>query len=91
MELNLARDMRDKKRGFYKYKGDKKKTRENVGPLLTETGHLFPSDMEKAEVLNGAFASVLNSQSSFPLGAQPLHWEMDEEEQNEALGPAGKS
>lgn len=38
MELNLARDDTGNKKGFYVYKGDKKKSRENVVPLLQETG-----------------------------------------------------
>lgn len=32
-DLNLARDIRATKKKFYRYTGDKKKTRENVGPL----------------------------------------------------------
>ena len=38
MELNLARDVKDNKKCFYKYIGDKRKTRENVGPLMNEMG-----------------------------------------------------
>ena len=38
MELNLARDVKDNKKGFYKYMGDKRKAMENVGPLLNEAG-----------------------------------------------------
>ncbi|KAK4807097.1 hypothetical protein QYF61_018438 [Mycteria americana] len=49
MELNLARDVKGNKKGFYKYIGDKRKARENVGPLLNEAGDLVTQDMEKAE------------------------------------------
>ncbi|KAJ7424018.1 rna-directed dna polymerase from mobile element jockey-like [Pitangus sulphuratus] len=63
LELNLARDDEDNK-GFYKYIGDKRKTRESVGPLLNGTGTLVTQDMEKAEVLNAAFASVFTSKTS---------------------------
>lgn len=42
---------------------DKRKTRENVGPLLKETGDLVTQDSGKAEVLN-AFASVFTSKTS---------------------------
>lgn len=31
MELNLARNVKDNKKGFYKYIGDRRKTTENVG------------------------------------------------------------
>lgn len=31
MEIRLVGDIKDGKKGFYKYTGDEKKTRENVG------------------------------------------------------------
>ncbi|GAB0204934.1 mitochondrial enolase superfamily member 1 [Grus japonensis] len=58
IEINLARDVKDKKKSFYRYVSDKRRTRENVGPLRNETGDLVTQDMEKAEVLNDFFASV---------------------------------
>lgn len=58
MELNLSRNAKDIKKGFYRYIGDKKKSRENMGPLLNEMGDLVTQDMEKAGELNAAFASV---------------------------------
>lgn len=36
MKLNLARDIKDNKKGFYRYVGDKRKVKENVGPLLNK-------------------------------------------------------
>jgi len=39
-------------------------SRENVGPLQKEAGDLVTQDVEKAEVLNGFFASVFNSKCS---------------------------
>ena len=35
-----------------------------MGPLRKETGDLVTQDMEKAEVLNGFFASVFNGKCS---------------------------
>ncbi|GAB0186361.1 hypothetical protein GRJ2_001101400 [Grus japonensis] len=64
IELNLARDIKDNKKSFYRYASDKRKTRENVGPLRKETGHLVNQDMEKAEVLNDFFASVFAGKCS---------------------------
>jgi len=61
MELNLARDVKDNKKGFYKYIADKKKTGRNAGPFLNETGDLVTQDIEKNEVPNAFFASVLTS------------------------------
>ncbi|KFV01476.1 hypothetical protein N340_10208, partial [Tauraco erythrolophus] len=64
IELNLARDIKGNKKGFYRYVNDKKRSRENVGPLRKETGDLATQDMEKAEVLNDFFASVFTGKSS---------------------------
>ncbi|GAB0209810.1 mitochondrial enolase superfamily member 1 [Grus japonensis] len=61
IELNLARDVKDNKKSFYRYVSEKRRTRENVGPLQNETGDLVTQDMEKAEVLNDFFASVFTS------------------------------
>ncbi|GAB0207663.1 hypothetical protein GRJ2_003232000 [Grus japonensis] len=58
IELNLARDVKDNKKSFYRYVSDKRKMRVNVGILQNETGHLVTQDMEKAEVLGDFFASV---------------------------------
>ncbi|GAB0178195.1 mitochondrial enolase superfamily member 1 [Grus japonensis] len=58
IEISLARDVKDNKKSFYRYVSEKRKARENVGPLWNEMGDLVTQDMEKAEVLNDFFASV---------------------------------
>ncbi|KFV01565.1 hypothetical protein N340_02895, partial [Tauraco erythrolophus] len=63
IELNLARDIKGKKKNFYRYVSDKKTTRENVGPLRKETGDLATWDMEKTEVLNDFFALAFTGKS----------------------------
>ncbi|GAB0182661.1 hypothetical protein GRJ2_000731400 [Grus japonensis] len=63
-ELNLAKDIKGNKKSFYRYVSDKRKTRENVGPLQKEMGDLVTQDMEKAEVLNDFFALVFTSKCS---------------------------
>ncbi|GAB0187269.1 mitochondrial enolase superfamily member 1 [Grus japonensis] len=62
-EISLARDVKDNKKSFYRYVSDKRRTRENVGPLQNETGDLVTQDMEKAEVFNDFFASVFTGKS----------------------------
>ncbi|CAM5075608.1 unnamed protein product [Eretmochelys imbricata] len=44
--------------------GNKKKTKESVGPLLNEGGNLVTEDVEKANVLNAFFASVFTNKVS---------------------------
>ncbi|GAB0203792.1 mitochondrial enolase superfamily member 1 [Grus japonensis] len=50
-EISLARDVKDNQKSFYRYVSDKRRTRENVGPL-------------RNEVLNDFFASVFTSKYS---------------------------
>jgi len=71
LELNLARDVKDNKKGFFKYISSKQKTRDNVGPLLNEVGALVMEDAEKAELLNAFFASVFSAKAG-PKESQAL-------------------
>ncbi|GAB0207214.1 mitochondrial enolase superfamily member 1 [Grus japonensis] len=63
-EISLARDVKGNKKSFYRCVSDKRRMRENVGPLQNETGDLVTQDMEKAEVLNDFFASVFTGKGS---------------------------
>jgi len=62
-ELNLARDIRNNKKGFFNYISSKRKTRDNVGLLLNEAGVLVTEDAEKAELLNAFFASLYSAKA----------------------------
>ncbi|GAB0196169.1 mitochondrial enolase superfamily member 1 [Grus japonensis] len=75
-EISLARDVKDKK-SFCRYVSEKRRTRENVGPLRNETGDLVTQDTEKAEVLNHFFASVFTGKclSHTAQVAQGRDWE----------------
>ncbi|CAM5122730.1 unnamed protein product [Eretmochelys imbricata] len=64
LELQLARDVKSNKKGFFRYVGNKKKAKENVGPLLNEGGNLVTEDVEKANELNAFFASVFTNKVS---------------------------
>ncbi|GAB0205276.1 mitochondrial enolase superfamily member 1 [Grus japonensis] len=66
LELNLAKDVKDNKKGFFKYLSSKRETRENVGLLLNEVSALVMEDTEKAELLNAAFASGNRNQLRNP-------------------------
>lgn len=63
LELNLAKDLKDKK-GFLKYIIKKKKTRENVGLLPNDVDALVTENAEKVELLKAAFASVFTVEAS---------------------------
>ncbi|CAM4583475.1 unnamed protein product [Lepidochelys kempii] len=64
LELQLARDVKSNKKGFFRYVRNKKKVKETVGPLLNEGGNLVTEDVEKANVLNAFFASVFTNKVS---------------------------
>ncbi|PKU43995.1 rna-directed dna polymerase from mobile element jockey-like [Limosa lapponica baueri] len=64
LELNLARDVKDNKKGFFKYISSKRKTRENMGPLLNEIDALVMEDAEKVELQNAFFASVFTAKAN---------------------------
>ncbi|CAM5131267.1 unnamed protein product [Natator depressus] len=64
LELQLARDVKSNKKGFFRYVSNKKKVKESVGPFLDEGGNLVTEDVEKANVLNAFFASVFTNKVS---------------------------
>ncbi|KAK4830270.1 hypothetical protein QYF61_009363 [Mycteria americana] len=49
LELNPARDMKDKKKGLCKYLNSKRKTRENVAPVLNREEELLTKGVEKTK------------------------------------------
>jgi len=71
LELNLARDVKDNRKGFFKYISSKQVTRDNVGLLLNEVGVLVTEDAEKSELLNACFASVFSAEAG-PQESQSL-------------------
>nr|XP_048691935.1 uncharacterized protein LOC125630279 [Caretta caretta] len=64
LELQLARDVKSNKMGFFRYVSNKNKVKESVGPLLNEGGNLVTEDVGKANVLNAFFASVFRNKVS---------------------------
>ena len=49
------------RRAFFKYVNSKRRSKENIGPILVEDGHLTNRDEEKMETFNAFFASVFNN------------------------------
>lgn len=50
MELNLAVEVKDNKKGFSKYVSSQRKARENVGLLLSEVGAMVMESTEKVKL-----------------------------------------
>jgi len=63
LELKLAKDVKNNKKGFFKYISSKRKARDYVAPLLNEVGVLVTEDAEKAELLNATFVSVFSAKA----------------------------
>ncbi|GAB0179901.1 hypothetical protein GRJ2_000455400 [Grus japonensis] len=61
LDLKLASVASDNKKGFFKYVNSKRRSKENIGPILVEVGHLTNRDEEKVEAFNAIFASVFNN------------------------------
>lgn len=81
MEFNIYWEIKDSKKGYYKYIISKKKTWKHVGSLLNQMGALVKEDKEKAELLNAFFPSVLaaevSPQKSQTLGQGEEDWRKD--------------
>ncbi|KFW04519.1 hypothetical protein N327_07886, partial [Fulmarus glacialis] len=58
LKLNLVKDAKNNKKGFYGYVSQKRKVKESISPPMSKTGKLVTTDEEKAEVLNNFFASA---------------------------------
>ena len=63
LQLNPARNVKDNKKGFFKYISSKRETRENVRPLLNEVGTLVTEHTEKAVLLNAFFTSAFSAKA----------------------------
>ncbi|KAK4814746.1 hypothetical protein QYF61_026723 [Mycteria americana] len=61
LELKFARDVKNYKKGFFRYVNNKQKQKEDICPLLNRRGELVTNNAEKAEVLNTFFTSVFTS------------------------------
>ena len=71
VEQNLVRDMKNSKKTFYRYIGQKRQAKTGVPSLVNLKGELASTDEEKAEVLNEFFASVFTGGQDSSLSHVP--------------------
>ena len=57
-EINVARLCKTNPIGFYSYINERRKVRDNVGPLKTPTGQMVTTDNDMANTRNTYFSSV---------------------------------
>jgi len=68
--LNLARDAKNNKQGFYRYVSLKRKVKDSVPSLMGKTGNLVTMGDEKAE-----YSTKFLPQSSLSISfSTPLKW-----------------
>ena len=81
-KLSLDAGVKENKKLFYKYINRKRKTKENLHPVMDEAVNMTTEDKEKAEVLNDFFVSFFKVQTSCPRGTLPPDLDVLDEEQN---------
>ena len=54
-------DNKKKKKVFFEDVNSKRRTKENIGLLLDDVGHLLNRDEDKAETFHAAFTPVFNT------------------------------
>ena len=63
----MVRDVKNNKKTFYRYIGQKRQAKTGVPSLVNLKGELASMDEEKAEVLNEFFASVFTGGQDYSL------------------------
>lgn len=72
VEPNLGAVVKDMKKYSYKHISKKRKTKENLQPLLEVGKHIVTKNEETAEVFKAFFVSVFNGKTSCSLSTKPL-------------------
>ncbi|KAK4815066.1 hypothetical protein QYF61_015350 [Mycteria americana] len=77
LEFNLAKDLKNNRKSFYRCVGQKRKMKENAHPTpphptpINKAGEIVATIMEKAEVLSNFFASVFSGNLSSHMSQAP--------------------
>lgn len=73
MKLNLARDMKNNMKRFYRYIDQKRQAKERVPLLINDKGELATRCMETAEVLKERSALVFTASLASHVSHMPEH------------------
>ena len=76
-EENIALEIKRNPKKFYSYVRSKNKSKEGIGPLLSDNEQLVESDAEMVNILNKFFSSVFTSEDMQSVPSDLIHTEVE--------------
>ena len=76
-EEDIALDIKNNPKKFYSYVRSKNKSKEGIGPLLSDNDQLVESDTEMVQILNQFFSSVFTTEDMVNIPKDAMSVEME--------------